>query len=906
MVRALFVSEIFCILIYKSKQFKYYRYLRILFAKRGLGLRLLHAAAIIAIAMVSFFRSQPSSHALGGTSGFFLAYEPFAVSGGALHGASAGFGWSTPWQVQNGHVGLPGYNTATATPLVVSGVVQSGNYAVGGAGYLMAGRTLDTSATGSFSSLLDNGLIGKAGQSLYFGVLLRKDSNTDDEMSVTLHPGGSPAWYVPSPGVSIGHFGGASNNAGKRYWSLKLAGVVYRTTVPVVVGQAANLLVRIDFPATTGGAAKASLYVNPTGSTLPATANASATTTNSLAFQSLAWNAGTTAGQSSVDEIRFAGTYAAVTSGSVPPPATPANVSAMPGDRQVALSWSPVSGATAYQIYQSLGGVSHLEATTANSAFTDTGLTNGTAYGFSLVAVGPSGQSAASAPLTAVPRGPAAPPVPALGTNLSEVVDYSRELPFVDVFHSARAWIPQQQGAAWGQGPALKLDSNGWILSLQPGQYAETILLDNSFGEQSHYPVGNYTLLYDGQGTIEFDLQSASVVSQTPGRMVVNVPPGGNGVFLKVTATNASNPLRNIRFIMPGFEATYQTHPFNPAFTARLQGFKVLRFMEWSLVNGSGVTNWTDRALPTDYTYSIRGVPLEVQIQLANAVKTTPWLNLPVKATDDFMQQFATLVKAQLSPSLNFYLEYSNETWNGMFSQNTWLRSQGVAAGLNTDPTIAAADYTALRATKMFSIFQTVFGGTSRMIRVIASQADNSWLSEQTLAFQNAFASADALAIAPYFNCDDRASGGFGMIGDPLTANQVAAMTADQLIDIELAKINGCALQQMQSNAAVARKYGLKLVAYEGGQSLVGYNGTENNAAVTAVFIASNRSTRMAGLYAQYLQNWISAGGDLFVNFTDVTAYTKYGSFGALEYQDQDINSAPKFQALATFMAQHP
>jgi hypothetical protein len=491
------------------------------------------------------------------------------------------------------------------------------------------------------------------------------------------------------------------------------------------------------------------------------------------------------------------------------------------------------------------------------------------------------------------------------------VDDWSRELPFVDAFKSARPWISQLQGAAWGTGPALALDASGWIKSLAPGQYAETIMLDNAGDDQPDYPTGEYILLYDGQGTIGFDLQSASIVSQTPvsqsgGRMVVNVPGGVNGIFLMVTATNTANPIRNIRFILPGFESTYATQPFHPLFLSRLNGYHVFRYMEWMLTNGSTQQNWADRPTPADYTYGWRGVPLEVMIQLANQMKVSPWFNIPAQATDDYVRQFATLVGQQLSQGLRFYLEYSNETWNGSFSQNGWISTQGQTAGLSTDPTVAAAYYTSVRAVQIFNIFQSVLGGTTRMIRVIASQAGNSWLSDQTLGFQNGFAKADALAIAPYFNCSDAGNGGFGVLGDPVTANQVAAMTADQVIDIELAHINGCTMQQMQSNAAVAQKYGLPMVAYEGGQSLVGYSGAENNTAMTAVFKAANRSSRMTALYAQYLQNWVSAGGDMFVHFTDVTAYSKYGSWGSLEYQDQDPNTAPKYQALMTFATAHP
>ena len=876
--------------------------MQLLFTRRGLGLRLVHASVIVAIAVFAFFHAAPSRSASGTGSGTLIAYEPFAGTAGPLDGSNGGFGWAGPWQVQNSVVTVPGYNIASTTPLTVSGITQSGNYAVGGINYQMSGRTFDTTSTGPFSPYLTAGLIGQSGQSLYVGMLMRKDMNTDDEMSLTLHPGGNPAWYVAAPGVSVGHFGSASNVNGTRYWSLRLNGAVIPSNTPVVVGQAAFLLLRLDFAATN----TLSLYVNPPAGSLPASPNATTTTTSSVAFQSLAWYPGSGAGQSSLDELRVAASYSAIISATAPPPAAPTGLTATPGDKFVNLAWNAVSGATAYKVYQGINGSTHLEATVATNSLSDTGLINGSIYTYYVETVSPSGQSVPSGSVTAVPRGAAPVAHPGLGTNLSALADYGRELPFVDIFKTARPWISQLQGAPWGQGPALDLDANGWIKSLQSGQYAETLLLDNALDDQPNYPAGQYVVLYDGQGTIAFDQNSASIVSQTSGRMVVTIPSGQNGVFLMVTATNAANPLRNIRFLMPGAESTYKTQPFNPIFLQKLQGYKVLRFMEWALINGSNQQNWTDRPLTTDYTYLWRGVPVETMIQLASATKLTPWFNIPAKATDDYARQFATLVKKSLPSTLNFYLEYSNETWNGGFSQNAYVKAQGLALGFSTDPTVAGADFTGWRASRIFSLFQSVFGGASRIIRVIAAQAGNSWISDITLGYQNAFVNADALAIAPYFNCDDTPTGGFGTLGDPATATQVATMTTDQVIDIELQHINGCAMQQMTSNSAVARKYGLRMVAYEGGQSLVGYGGTENNSTVTSLFKAANRSPRMTALYAQYLQNWITAGGDMFVHFTDVTSFTKYGNFGALEYQDQDPNTAPKYQALMTFAAQHP
>lgn len=830
-----------------------------------------------------------------------VAIESFSQSAGPLNNTNGGSGWAAPWQVQNNKVDVPGYNIATVAPLNYPGISHGGGYAIGGDAWQTAGRLLDTSAGGAFAPYLANQLIGSRGTTLLFGALMRQDISTEDQMSVTLHAG-NPPWWVTNPGVSIGYFGSGSDSGGIRYWSLLLGGVVYQTTTPVVVGQPAFLVVQISFGATS----TVSLYINPPLGALPAQPGAVATTSNSIAFQSIAFYGGSVVNESSIDEIRFASGYSALVSGTVPAATAPANLAAVPGNGTVALSWSPVSGASEYLIYQTVNGTTQLEGTASSANFVDVGLIDRTAYTYYVIASNATGNSAPSAKVTAVPRGPAPVPQPGLGTDLTQVADYNREWPFVDAFKTARPWIAQQQGAAWGQGPPLQLNVQGWITSLQPGQYAETIMYDNAIDDQADYPIGQYTLLYDGSGTLSFGLQSATIISQTPGRMVVDVPAGLNGIFLIESATTPANPIRNIRFILPGFESTYLTQPFHPLFLERLQNYQVLRFMEWMLTNGSPVRNWSARAAPSDYTYSWRGVPLEVMIQLANTLNVKPWFNIPAQASDDYVAHFASTVQSQLNSKLGFYLEYSNETWNTSFSQSAYIQAQGLALGFSTDPTLNGADYTAHRAVQIFNIFQSVTGIAGRMTGVIASQAGNSWLSGQTLGFQNAFASADVLAIAPYFNCDDTATGGFGVLGDPSTAAEVAAMSVDQIDDIQLAHINNCVLQEMQANGAVAASYGLKMVSYEGGQSLVGYNGAENNTQLTALFVATNRGAGMGPLYAQYLQNWVSSGGDMFVHYSDMGAYAKDGSFGALEFQDQDPASSPKYTALTTFAGQYP
>jgi hypothetical protein len=248
-----------------------------------------------------------------------LANEPFASGNGALNTTSGGGGWAGGWLTQNNSTSVPGYNVATPSPLSVSGS-SFGNYATGGDNWQSTGRALDITPNGAFAAFLaSDGSIGKTGTTIFFSILMRKDVNTEDEMSVTLNANASLPWWVNTPGIAIGHFGSSSDSGGVRYWSMRVAGAVYRTSVPVVVGQAAQLVCSVTF----GAKNIVSLYLNPPAAALPNTPDATVSTESAVSFRSLEWYAGTVAKESSIDEIRFAGAYASLGGTKTAPPAAP-------------------------------------------------------------------------------------------------------------------------------------------------------------------------------------------------------------------------------------------------------------------------------------------------------------------------------------------------------------------------------------------------------------------------------------------------------------------------------------------------------------------------------------------------------------------------------------------------------
>lgn len=80
-------------------------------------------------------------------------------------------------------------------------------------------------------------------------------------------------------------------------------------------------------------------------------------------------------------------------------PATPGGLTATPGDTEVALTWGSSAGATGYRLYRD--GAQVYDG--AARALTDTGLTNGTAYSYTVSAYNDVGESAQSAAVVATP-----------------------------------------------------------------------------------------------------------------------------------------------------------------------------------------------------------------------------------------------------------------------------------------------------------------------------------------------------------------------------------------------------------------------------------------------------------------------------------------------------------------------
>lgn len=478
---------------------------------------------------------------------------------------------------------------------------------------------------------------------------------------------------------------------------------------------------------------------------------------------------------------------------------------------------------------------------------------------------------------------------PPLGINLSGITYYSSEVVFVDVFKQSQPWTSQAPGKPYGQGGPLKVNALGWVEKLNGhGQFAESLMFVDL---QGHYPSGDYVCLYEGGGEIDF-AQAARVIERKPGRMVVHVEPKNGPIALRLLKTDPDNPIRNIRLVLPGHEKTYREQPFSPDFLKRWTGFKVLRLMDWSKPNDAKTVKWSDRITPAHTSQGLDGgVALEYQLLLANTLKADPWLCIPYRADDDYVREFARFVRENLNQEAKLYLEYANECWHGGFEGGRYCLERGKELKLSDNAYEAQIRFYTQRSVEIFRIVEKELG-KERLVRILQTPPDSTWAVKTVLDWKDANKDVDAIAIAPYFG---------GKFGNRKEAAKTANLSVDELLDACEKEIDA-GHERTREMAKLVKSRGLKLLAYEGGQHLVGSEGEENNEKLTKLFHAANRHPRMKDLYLRDLKGWSKAGGELFCVFASTGRYSKWGAWGVLEYSDQDESTAPKLAAIRELM----
>ncbi|MBK8625352.1 MAG: PKD domain-containing protein [Saprospiraceae bacterium] len=262
----------------------------------------------------SIINVQPASN---GNNCDYLLYEPFDyIQNIPLHQLDTGIGFGDVWQVQDNSVNLPGYQTKSLN-LSYQDLQNTGVHASGGWQYRVSGRALNLDNNGPFGAYVgtSGNSIGSetTGQDLWFSMLMRKDVNDSDDVVVELH-NQNIVTYPHAPNndrIQVGYFGPSSDVGGQKRWSLGINNVVYPTSIPLVVGVEAFIVLQMQFNPTN---TVINIYVNPSnlGNDGTNTPTFSHTSPAPLLFKSISYYGGSNYDKSAIDEIRMATTYACV------------------------------------------------------------------------------------------------------------------------------------------------------------------------------------------------------------------------------------------------------------------------------------------------------------------------------------------------------------------------------------------------------------------------------------------------------------------------------------------------------------------------------------------------------------------------------------------------------------------
>jgi len=367
---------------------------------------------------------------------------------------------------------------------------------------------------------------------------------------------------------------------------------------------------------------------------------------------------------------------------------------------------------------------------------------------------------------------------------------------------------------------------------------------------------------------------------------------------------------------------------------ARVSGFKVLRYMDWMAINNSTQSTWSNRPRVSDFSWAIKGAPLEVMLALSARTKTDPWFNIPHLADDDYVTRFATMTRDGLAAERTAYVEFSNEVWNWQFAQTTWADA---AARDEWGARDAGVQYYGVRAAEVARLWTDIYSATKpgRLVNVISSQTGWLGLEEMVLNAPDRPAGAarpvgafQAYAVTGYFGgilgTEQRRELVHGWIEDSrdaaeqngrndglsdaalqtyVTTHQYDLATKRAAIELQDGSISGDPVDTLQDllgktlpyHAEVAQKYQLDLIMYEGGTHVVGIGAGVDDAVLTGFFTHFNYTPEMGDLYTSLIQGWRDLGGQLFNVYADVSRPTKWGSWGALRYLS---DSNPRWDAI--------
>lgn len=419
-----------------------------------------------------------------------------------------------------------------------------------------------------------------------------------------------------------------------------------------------------------------------------------------------------------------------------------------------------------------------------------------------------------------------------LGINLfAPQLDYCQDRMFTDVMKTAREWYKPN----WSDVPA-EVDDLGW-----PTEDARLVVwhgigqmhgIYKMQGESNNIPVINAAF---GSAAIENLTFSNGIFSAD----LVYSSTDGSGLQLEFL--NTGGGVRNVRLMRPVFPGSSVSYLPEDRFTHEVKNlvadFQVVRFMwftgGW---NGPDKIHWADR-VPANYCSFARGggdanaswvgygAAWEWAIWFANETGKDMYLNIPIAADDDYIQQLAQLCLENYTvPNGKIYVEYANEiSWcGGAFPiwqyHKTQTEAEAIATDVldydgETDINVLMERRVGQRSVEVSNIWRQVWGDTAMHDRIRPVACGHlEYDSELIIALD---------FVHSYYN---NANGNHVEQPHPVNYFLYGAGASNYTMNDNPDSLmpNGFTGLQyherfIEEEAALAKMYGIKRIAYEGG-----------------------------------------------------------------------------------------
>lgn len=447
-----------------------------------------------------------------------------------------------------------------------------------------------------------------------------------------------------------------------------------------------------------------------------------------------------------------------------------------------------------------------------------------------------------------------------------------------------------------------EFDENGWpmddfdLLIMDGRPVAEwTGQIDDPEEYRIDYS-GTYRCSFKGRADISLWGSGASIENKgyesetntTYFDLVIPGPPGSEHGIVNLTFSNtqrsengpSNQGIKNLKIYHPGYSLDIeQTFTDEYLDLCKIADFQCYRF--YTLQNiWSGEpeypekTLWENRKLPDDASQismqnmngKANGWCWEYIVELANYLQKPIWVNFHISADDDYIRSAAQFLLDNLNPSIEIYVENSNEVWSPThMSHGPYNQALADELGITFDQAYAHG------TVRLSNLFAEVFGENeinNRIKVILAGQSVYPGRSDNHLNYINdTYGSPKnfiwATSVTTYF-------GTTNPDGDPDEINEGMIESILDQVDSDGNRI---------VNIQKANDWDLPggCTSYEGGPHFPAGGSLDNldNA------ILSHRTEEMKNvLLTNYIDGWFEQGGGLAIHFTLSGAYQRFGCWG--------------------------